>query len=58
MPYLGSESQKGNHYITVKIAIPKKLTPQEEKLYRELFVLSKQQEKDGIINKMKQALHR
>ena len=58
VPYLGSDSQRGNHYITVKITVPKKLTPQEEKLYRELFVLSKQQEKDGIINKMKQALHR
>ena len=58
VPYLGSDTQKGNHYITVKISIPKKLTQQEEKLYRELFVLSKQQEKDNIISKMKQALHR
>ncbi len=58
VPYLGSDTQKGNHYITVKVSIPKKLTPQEEKLYRELFVLSKQQEKDNIISKMKQALHR
>lgn len=58
VPYLGSETQKGNHYITVKVVIPKKLSAQEEKLYRELFVLSKQQEKDNIINKMKQALHR
>lgn len=58
VPYLGSDSQKGNHYITLKVSIPKKLTQQEEKLYRELFVLSKQQEKDNIISKMKQALHR
>lgn len=58
VPYLGSDAQKGNHYITVKVSIPKKLTQQEEKLYRELFVLSKQQEKDNIISKMKQALHR
>jgi len=58
VPYLGSDSQKGNHYITVRVSIPKKLTQQEEKLYRELFILSKQQEKDNIINKVKQALHR
>lgn len=58
VPYLGSDTQKGNHYIAIKVVIPKKLTSQEEKLYRELFVLSKQQEKDGIINKMKQALHK
>ncbi len=58
VPYLGSNTQKGNHYITINIAIPKKLSQQEEKLYRELFILSKQQEKDNLINKMKQALHR
>lgn len=57
VPYLGSETQRGNHYITVKVAIPKKLTAQEQKLYRELFMLSKQQD-DGIISKMKQALHK
>lgn len=58
VPYLGSDTQKGNHYIAIKVTVPKKLTPQEEKLYRELFILSKQQEKEGIINKMKQALHK
>ncbi|MBQ8848314.1 MAG: molecular chaperone DnaJ [Candidatus Gastranaerophilales bacterium] len=58
VPYLGSDSQKGNHYITIKVVIPKKLSQQEEKLYRELFVLSKQQTKnqDGILDKMKSAL--
>ena len=58
VPYLGSETQRGNHYINVKVVVPKKLSAQEEKLYRELFIISKQQEKDGIIKKMKQALHR
>lgn len=58
VPYLGSDTQRGNHYISIKVAVPKKLTPQEEKLYRELFILSKQQEKEGIINKMKQVLHK
>ena len=52
VPYLGSETQRGNHYINVKVVVPKKLSPQEEKLYRELFIISKQQEKDGIIKKM------
>ena len=56
VPYLGSESQKGNHYITINVVVPKKLSQNEEKLYRELFILSKQQEKQSILNKMKSAL--
>lgn len=58
VPYLGSESQKGNHYITIKIAIPKKLSSKEENLYRELLILSKEKEKEGLINKVKSALHK
>ena len=58
VPYLGSETQRGNHIIKVKVVVPKRLSNQEEKLYRELFIISKQQEKDGIINKVKSALHR
>ncbi len=56
VPYLGSDTQKGNHYITIKVIIPKKLSSQEEKLYKELYILSKQQDKDNFIDRMKQAL--
>ncbi len=56
VPYLGSTSQKGNHYVTVQVAIPKKLSQNEEKLYKELFIQSKKQEKDNILEKMKSAL--
>lgn len=56
VPYLGKEGQRGNHYVTIKIKTPKKLTKEEEKLYRELFNLSKKGEndkKDGIMDKVK-----
>ncbi len=56
VPYLGSTSQKGNHYVTIQVAIPKKLSQNEEKLYKELFIQSKKQEKDSILEKMKSAL--
>ena len=56
VPYLGSDSQKGNQYITIKVKVPKKLSSNEEKLYKQLFELSKQKEPDGIIEKMKSAL--
>ncbi len=54
VPYLGSDSQKGNHYVTIKVSVPKKLSNQEEKLYRELFNLSKEQ--GGFLDRMKSAL--
>ena len=55
VPYLGSDTQKGNHYVEIKVAVPKKLTPEEEKLYRELYNLSNNQQ-SNILDKMKQAL--
>lgn len=56
VPYLGSETQKGSHYISLKVVIPKKLSVQEERLYKELFILSKQEKKEDIIEKMKSVL--
>lgn len=53
--YLGSDSQKGNHYAEVNIVIPKKISSEEEKLYKELYNISKNQQ-TNIIDKMKQAL--
>jgi len=55
VPYLGSEVQRGNHYVEIKIDIPKKLTSEEEELYKKLFNISKNKEQN-IIDKMKQAL--
>ncbi len=54
VPYLGSESQKGNHYVTIKVSVPKKLSNREEILYRELYNISKEQ--SGFLDKMKSAL--
>lgn len=56
VPYLGSESQKGNHYITIKVEVPKKLSAKEESLYKELFMISKQAKKDGLLDKVKSAI--
>lgn len=56
VPYLGSSSQKGNHIVTITVSVPKKLSANEEKLYKELFILSKKTEKDNILDKMKTAL--
>ena len=56
VPYLGSNSQKGNHYITINVSVPKKLSEKEEKLYRELYSLSKKEEDSSILEKMKSAL--
>lgn len=55
VPYLGKEGQRGNHYVTIKIKTPKKLSKEEEKLYRELFELEKNEKKSGIMEKVKTA---
>ncbi len=52
--YLGSDSQKGNHYVTIKINIPKKLSDREKTLYKELFMISKEQ--SGLLDRVKSAL--
>lgn len=54
VPYIGSDSQRGNHYIKIKVNIPKKLSDREEKLYKELFLLSKDA-KESLLDKMKTA---
>ena len=55
VPYLGKENQRGNHYVTIKIKTPKKLSKEEEKLYRELFQIEKNEKKSGIMDKVKTA---
>ena len=60
VPYIGSESQKGNHYVKINVKVPNKLTPYEEKLYKELFDLSKSSKGDepNLLDRMKSALHK
>lgn len=56
VPYLGKEGQRGNHYVTIKIKTPKKLTKEEEDLYKKLFEISKRNDSDkksGIMDKVK-----
>ena len=56
VPYLGKEGQRGNHYVTIKIKTPKKLTKEEEELYKKLFEISKRNDSDkksGIMDKVK-----
>lgn len=55
VPYLGREGQRGNHYVTVKIVTPKKISKEEEKLYKELFTLEKNDKKSSIMEKVKTA---
>lgn len=62
VPYIGSDTQRGNHYVTIKVAIPKKIGKEEEKLYRMLYDLQKQQTgtakegtKENIMEKVKTA---
>lgn len=52
VPYFGSDTKKGNHYIKINIETPQKLSVEEEKLYKELFILSKKQDR-GIFDRMK-----
>ncbi len=59
VPFLGSNDQRGNHYVTVKIITPKKISKEEEKLYKALYDIQKNDEKSGkdnIMDKVKTAL--
>lgn len=59
VPFLGSNDQRGNHYVTVKIITPKKISKDEEKLYKALYDIQKNDEKSGkdnIMDKVKTAL--
>ncbi len=59
VPFLGSNDQRGNHYVTVKIITPKKISKDEEKLYKALYDIQKkdaESNKSGIMEKVKTAL--
>ncbi len=57
VPYLGSDSQKGVHYVTIIVNTPKKLSEREERLYRELFELQKGAKKEeSLLDRVKATL--
>lgn len=64
VPFIGSDTQRGNHYVTVKVVIPKKISKEEEKLYRALYDIQKgtgqsgssKESKENIMEKVKTAL--
>ena len=57
VPYLGSDSQKGIHYVTIIVNIPKRLSEKEEKLYRELFELqSGARKEESLFQRVKATL--
>lgn len=56
VPYLGSNTQKGSHYVTIIVTTPKKLSDKEEKLYRELFELSNSKKEESLLDKVKATL--
>lgn len=57
VPHLGSDSQKGAHYVTIIVNTPKKLSDREEKLYRELFELQGASKKEeSLLERVKATL--
>jgi len=56
VPVLGRNDQRGNHYVTILIEVPKHLTDEERNLYQKLFEISKNKknrEDGGILDKIK-----
>ncbi|MBE7706781.1 MAG: molecular chaperone DnaJ [Cyanobacteria bacterium SIG30] len=56
VPNLGNSEHRGNHYVTISITTPDKLSSKEEELWRQLFELSKKEklnDKEGIVEKIK-----
>ena len=54
VPYLGNDSHRGNLYVTIKIETPNKLTQKEEELWKKLFELSKENQKqESVVDKIK-----
>jgi molecular chaperone DnaJ len=55
VPILGGAGQRGNHYVTIKVLTPKKLSAEEEKHYRALYEIQKgaPPKEAGIMSKIK-----
>lgn len=56
VPHLGSNSQKGTHYVRIIVNTPTKLSDREEKLYKELFMLEREAKEESFLEKMKSTL--
>merc|ERR1711920_910800 len=50
-PRLGNPNQRGDHYVTVKVDIPKDLSAEEEELIEKLRTIREKKAKKGFFNK-------
>ena len=53
VPLLGRNDQRGNHYVTILVEVPKHLNDEEQGLYKKLFEISKNKKDEGILDKIK-----
>lgn len=53
VPLLGRNNQRGNHYVTILVEVPKHLSDEERGLYQKLFEISKNKKDEGILDKIK-----
>lgn len=60
VPYLNNPSQKGDIFVKIKLLTPKKLSQDEEKLYRKLLEMEKQSDEkqsESLLDKFKGAIN-
>lgn len=56
VPVLGRNGQRGNHYVTITVDTPEKLSKEERRLYEELYKLQKnrfENSEESLIEKLK-----
>lgn len=58
VPYLGKNTQRGEHIVVVDVKIPTTLTDEEKQLYKKLYEINtkkKHQDRESLLDKMKGA---
>lgn len=61
VPYLNNPSQKGDVFVKIRLQTPKKISQEEEKLYKKLLEIEKQnkeKQSESILGKFKEAISR
>ena len=61
VPYLNNPTQKGDIFVKIKLLTPKKISQEEEKLYRRLLEIekqSKEKQSESLLSKFKEAISR
>lgn len=61
VPYLNNPSQKGDVFVKIKLMTPKKISQEEEKLYKKLLEIDKQNKEkqaESLLDKFKEAISR